>query len=428
MRNISKQFINIYDLLICITNAGDLVRPEFEEHHQRVAYIAFQIAEHMGLSVDEKKDLVLAGLLHDIGALSLDERLELLESEPPTSNGHAHRGALLIEEFAYLRNAANIIRYHHVPWNFTTGEQVNGAPVPLASHILHLADRVAVLVRKDRDVLEQVSGIRKSITGRRETVFAPELVDAFLRMSEKEYIWLDIAYSPLAYLLQQIVLFETIDLELDEVIELTRIFSRIIDFRSPFTSYHSAGVSKTAERLAELAGFCSAECKMMIIAGNLHDLGKLAVRRSVLEKKDKLDIFEQNEIKSHTFYTYRLLRSIKGFETISMWASFHHEKLNGKGYPFHLHQESIPLGSRIIAVADIFSAVTEERPYRAGVSAQEAVAILQNMVEDGSICPHVVALLANNLNMINEARLEAQAGASKEYTAIMGPNLVRGSM
>ena len=72
MQNISKQLINIYDLLICITNAGDLVRPEFEEHHQRVAYIAFQIADHMGLSVDEKKDLVFAGLLHDIGALSLD--------------------------------------------------------------------------------------------------------------------------------------------------------------------------------------------------------------------------------------------------------------------------------------------------------------------------------------------------------------------
>ena len=422
MQNISKQLINIYDLLICITNAGDLVRPEFEEHHQRVAYIAYQITDHLGLSVDEKKDLVLAGLLHDIGALSLDERLELLESEPPTSNGHAHRGALLIEEFAYLRNAANIIRYHHVPWNFAKGERVNGEPVPLASHILHLADRVAVLVRKDRDVLEQVSGIKKSITERKQSVFAPDLVDAFVRMSEKEYIWLDIAYSPLAYLLQQIVLFETMDLELDEVVELTRIFSRIIDFRSPFTSYHSAGVAKTAERLAELAGFCSAECKMMVIAGNLHDLGKLAVRRSVLEKKDKLDIFEQNEIKSHTFYTYRLLRSIKGFETISMWASFHHEKLNGNGYPFHLHQESIPLGSRIVAVADIFTAITEERPYRAGVSAQEAVSILWNMAENGAICPHVVSLLANNLNIINEARLEAQAGASREYTVIMGPN------
>lgn len=120
----------------------------------------------------------------------------------------------------------------------------------------------------------------------------------------------------------------------DEIIELTKIFANIIDFRNPFTATHSAGVAKTAEKLAELAGFSENECKMMLVAGYLHDLGKLAVSKSILDKPGNLDPGERNVIRSHAFYTYRLLQAIKGFEIINKWASFHHEKLNGKGYSF----------------------------------------------------------------------------------------------
>lgn len=419
MSDINKTSISLYDLLICITNAGDLVRPELEEHHQRVAYIAYQIADHMGMSIAAKKDLVLAGLLHDIGTLTLHERLELLENEPRIVHDHALRGARLIERFQPLSDAAGTILHHHVPWNYGAGSTFMGETVRMESHILHLADRVAVMVRKDRDILEQVGSITQSIQDRRDSVFVPELVDVFTRMSQEEYIWLDIAFSPLLYMLPQIILFETMDLNMDEVMELTKIFSRIIDFRSPFTSYHSAGVSATAQKLAEIAGFCVAECKMMAVAGNLHDLGKLAVRREVLEKQDKLNAHEFNEIRSHTFYTYRLLQAIRGFETISMWASFHHEKLNGKGYPFHLRDHNIPLGSRIVAVADVFTAITEDRPYRRGMSVQEAVAILHSMVADGSLCPYVVSLLTANLEALNAVRLEAQENARVDYERIV---------
>jgi HD-GYP domain-containing protein (c-di-GMP phosphodiesterase class II) len=79
------------------------------------------------------------------------------------------------------------------------------------------------------------------------------------------------------------VLFDTIEIDLDEIIELTKIFANIIDFRNPFTANHSAGVAKTAEKLAELAGFSENECKMMLVAGNLHDLGKLAVSKKYSE-------------------------------------------------------------------------------------------------------------------------------------------------
>ncbi|MDR3553023.1 MAG: HD domain-containing protein [Clostridia bacterium] len=405
----------MYELLICLTNAEDLISPEVANHHQQVAYLAFKIAEQLGLPGGQEKQLMLAGLLHDVGTLSLDERLELIENEPPTSQDHAFRGAQLIEGFPPLRDVAEIIRYHHIPWDNGEGSAFRGAKVPYLSHILHLADRIAVLVDRSHDIIGQIKGIQARILAQKNTAFMPELVDAFMDMSEQEYIWLDIVYKPLLYVLPDIVAFDTVELNLDEVIDLTKIFASIIDFRSPFTANHSAGVSKTAEKLAQLAGFSEKECKMMMIAGNLHDLGKLAVQRNVLEKPGKLNPEEFNVIRSHTFYTFRLLQSIRGFETINKWASFHHEKLDGKGYPFHLDDKNIPLGSRIMAVADIFTAITEDRPYRKGMTNEQVIAVLRSMVENHSICPYVVSILMDNFESVNEIRKDAQEKAKIKY-------------
>lgn len=418
MPRIDKTQINLYDVLLCLTNAGDLISHEVADHHQQVAYLAFRIGEQLDLPSEQKKNLMLAGLLHDVGAFSLDERLSLVENEPPTVNDHAFRGARLIEGFSPLADAAKIIRYHHVPWDHGEGKAFNGSEVTYLSHILHLADRIAVSIHNDQNVIEQIEAIRGKISAQRNTVFMPEVVDAFMEISVNEYIWLDTIYKPLLYILPDIVSFDTVELDLDEIIELTKIFANIIDFRNPSTATHSAGVAKTAEKLAELAGFSENECKMMLIAGYLHDLGKLAVSKSILDKPGDLDAAERNVIRSHTFYTYRLLQAIKGFDTINKWASFHHEKLNGKGYPFHLHSDSIPLGSRIMAVADIFTALTEDRPYRKGMTHEESVAILRAMEKDNSICSYVVSILTENLKTIDEIRKDAQKETRVMYNYI----------
>lgn len=419
MPRIDRTEINMYDLLVCLTNAGDLINPEVSNHHQQVAYLAFRIGEHLNLPSEQKKNLMLAGLLHDVGAFSLDERLALIEEESPTVNDHAFRGARLIEDIPPLSKAAEIIRHHHIPWNNGEGKTFNGKEVSYLSHILHLADRIAVSINKSQNVIDQIEGIREKILKQNNSVFMPELVDAFMDISKNEYIWLDTVYTQLLYILPDIVLFDTVELDLDDIIELTTTFASIIDFRNPFTANHTAGVAKTAEKLAELAGFSENECKMMFIAGNLHDLGKLAVSKNILNKPGKLDIAEQNVIRSHTFYTYRLLQSIKGFETINKWASFHHEKLNGNGYPFHLHSDNIPLGSRIMAVADVFTASTENRPYRKGMTLENAVAVLDSMVKDNSLCPYVVSILMDNLNAIDKIRKDAQQESKIKYNFIL---------
>lgn len=419
MSEFNKSYINMYDLLVCVTNAEDLVVPELRAHHQQVAYLAYKIAERLGIPERGRKDLMLAGLLHDIGALSTSERLELLENEPMTASSHAFRGAYLLEGFEPLAQAAEIIKYHHLSWNHGEGKAYHGREVSLLSHILHLADRVCVMVNRHENVLGQAQRIRETILAQKGGAFVPKLVSAFLELSAEEYVWLDIAYSPLLYILPEIVQFDVVELDMEQTIGLTSIFSKIIDYRSPFTATHSAGVAATAEKIAQLSGFSGDECKMMRIAGNLHDLGKIVVKRSVLEKQDRLNTEEFNEIRSHTFYTFRLLQAIKGFETINKWASFHHEKLNGKGYPFHLKENEIPLGSRIMAVADIFTAITEDRAYRKGMSPEQAVRVLKQMAADQSICPYVVSLVLEHFDMLNALRASVQAEAGAAYDKAM---------
>lgn len=417
MPDITARRVNMYDLLVCLTNAEDLISPALANHHQQVAYLSLKIAEQAGLPVERRRTLVLAGLLHDVGALSLDERLELLKDETLSTQDHARRGAKLLGGFPPLHDAAELIRYHHLPWDGGKGASCDGKHVPTESHILHLADRVAVAVARDRNVIDQMDDIRAMVTAKNGTVFAPKAVEAFLELSRKEYIWLDLVYHPPLHMLPESVSFDILRLDMDMLIELTKIFSAIIDFRSPFTANHSAGVAATAAKLASLAGFSETECKMMLVAGYLHDLGKLAVKNEILEKPARLDEAEFNAIRSHTFYTYRLLQSIRGFEVINKWASFHHEKLNGKGYPFHLKGESLPLGSRIMAVADIFTAVTEDRPYRTGMTESKALSTLRALVDDGSICPYVVSILTDHFEEIDRLRREAQEKASQEYRA-----------
>lgn len=417
MPDVDKTKISMYELLICLTNASDLISAEVADHHQQVAYLAFRIGERLDLPPAHKKDLALAGLLHDIGAFSLNERLALIENE---SNDHAVRGARLLEGFEPLAGAAEIIRYHHVPWENGERRLPDGSRPPYLSAILHLADRIVVKIKNGENVIGQIEGIRQKILSRSGSDFIPETVDAFMEISENEYIWLDTVYKPLLYVLSDIVAFDTVELTLDELTDLTKIFAGIIDFRNPFTANHTSGVAATAEKLASLAGFSENECSMMFIAGNLHDLGKLAVSRNILDKPAALTEEERNVIRSHTFYTYRLLQPIKGFETINKWASFHHEKLNGNGYPFHLRGDSIPLGSRIMAVADVFTAITEDRPYRAGMGLGRAMDVLDGMVKEGGLCPYVVSILRDNLEEINRVRQEAQLKSQAAYGYVMG--------
>lgn len=409
--------VNLYELLKSFSAAADMVSPLLSNHHQQVAYLSYVLSKEAGLPVKEQRDIFIAGLIHDIGSLSKKERLEIIEEEPIGVNNHAFLGARLIKDFKPLKDSARLIKYHHLPWDDKKGERYGKDDVPLGSHIIHLADRICVLIKKHRNVLSQVPQIMEAISARSNTAFNPGLVQLMHKLSRNEYIWLDLV-SPFCADKVDSSLMNIVELGLDDIIEMSVIFSRIIDFRSPFTAHHSAGVARTAEKLAQLIGFSEDECKMMLAAGYIHDLGKLAIDNEVLEKPSSLDDYEFNEIRAHSYYTYQLLANIPQLAIINEWASYHHERLDGEGYPFHIDGSHLSLGSRIMAIADIFTALTENRPYRKGLDEEQTTGIIRDMAANGAIDGRIAEILISNFKMFDNIRSEAQKQAGEIYTSI----------
>ncbi|WP_018963597.1 HD-GYP domain-containing protein [Coprothermobacter platensis] len=411
-----ERIIALIEPVSSLSEVVDLASPSLTSHQEQVAYISMKIAEEMGLSSQEQCQIALAGELHDIGFLSLEDRLKFSEKTFEIQNTYNHEtiGYALLRKFKPLEYPATMIRFHHLPWDNGKGASYNNMPVPLGSHILHLADRIAVSIDKRKEILGQVDSIVKQILDHNETLFNPSVVKAFISLSNREYFWLDASSNYCGRIVKEKLEPLNLWLSMKDLLLLAELFAQIIDFRSPFTAHHSSGVAATAGALARLAGFSAVECQLMQVAGYLHDIGKLAVPGDILEKPGDLDDTEKRIMKSHVYYTYRTLQDISGFETINTWASLHHERLDGTGYPFHLTAVDLPLGSRIMAVADVFTAIMEDRPYRKGLESEVALEILDNM-RKSALDPHVVSILFSNLEEVNTIRFTAQTMAEDRY-------------
>jgi HD-GYP domain-containing protein (c-di-GMP phosphodiesterase class II) len=405
--------VSVFDMVMGLSQAMDLISPAVVDHHKRVAYIADALANVCGLDRKDRAEVLLAGLLHDCGALSLRERLQLLEFEAVNPHLHAEAGWQLLRGFPPFAGAAELVRHHHAVWSQT------GNRVPLGAHILHLSDRIDILIDRRRDVLNQVASIRRRIRPEAGGRFMPHLVEAFRRLSENESFWLDASSGTIDTALARKTSLGLMTMDSENLASLGRLFSRLIDFRSRFTATHSAGIAATAEALAQAAGLSPELGRRMRVAGYLHDLGKLAVPTEILEKPARLTSAEFNIIKRHTFWSYRILENIPGLGEIPAWAAFHHEKLDGKGYPFHHRAEDLTLPCRIMSVADVFTALTEDRPYRKGTDAPATLQLMNYMVRRKSLDRDLVDLLAGRYAAMWDLRREAQARAAEAYRHVV---------
>ncbi|WP_438266176.1 HD-GYP domain-containing protein [Desulfurispora thermophila] len=240
------------------------------------------------------------------------------------------------------------------------------------------------------------------------SVFDPHLVRLFNHLARRESLWLDMTGYFMSELLQQEIKRWPLQVSIQGLLALGEIFSAVVDAKSPFTHRHSRLVAAVASRLAGLLGFAEYEVQQIRLAGLLHDLGKLSVPESILEKPDKLTEAEFAVIKQHTYYTYHILNQIPQLERIRDWAAFHHEKLDGNGYPFKVDAGRLDIGCRLMAVADVFAALVEDRPYRPGMPVEKALDILHLNARAGQLDRHVVAVAGHHADEL--ARLAGQIG------------------
>ncbi|MFO7974734.1 MAG: HD domain-containing protein [Candidatus Hydrogenedentota bacterium] len=407
--------IGFTDLVIPLANTVDMMSPALADHHLDVGYFALRIGEEMGFSQEEVVTLAVAGMLHDIGAFSLNERLDILEFEYHKPTQHCRAGYELLRHFEPFSQAAEIIRFHHLPWNNGEGNEHNGTPVPLGSHVIHLADRISVLVPKNIHALSKVPEICEAVEKRRGTWFHPELVDAVLAFANQDSIWMDVVSRsverPLVACLKKSHRVAT----LDELLEFGKLVCRLIDFRSPFTATHTTGLATVAVALAERLEFDEEHQKLLKLAAYLHDLGKLAVPLEILEKPGRFTDDEWHVMRSHVYYTYHALAPIPELDVLTSWSALHQERLDGSGYPFAYTAERIPLEARVLAVADVFVGITEDRPYRKGMAEEEARNLLADMAAKRQIDPDVVRVVFDDFNTLNTIRAEGQEQAREAF-------------
>jgi HD-GYP domain len=417
---IGQEIASLSSLALSLSAALDMVSPSYANHHQRTAFVAYNLGLELGLPLGRRKDLLLAGAFHDIGALMPADRVQA--SPGSLSPGSLDRSAMraeigyrLLRGFEPLAEAAEIIRYCRLPWAEWKEARASGVrPLP-ESNVLCLADKVAWSIPEQGRALSHAAAIVDEVGRGAGSLFDPDCVTAFAGLAKKEAFWLDAASSSPMDSIKPVIELDPIELDTDTLIDFGRLLSRIIDFRSPFTAAHSSGVSATAGALAGLAGFSGEECFRMRLAGYLHDLGKLAVPAEIIEKPGALSAEETFAMRAHSYYGFRTLQKAPALETVNLWASLHHERLDGSGYPFHLGRVDLPLGSRIMAVADVLTALSEERPYRSGMRADKALGIVASMAREGALDPDIVELASSSHAEIEGARREAMGVTLAQY-------------
>ena len=155
--------------------------------------------------------------------------------------------------------------------------------------------------------------------------------------------------------------------------------------------------------------------RLISLCGYLHDIGKLCVPLEILDKPAALSTEESAVMRHHAYYTNHILKRIGVFENVRVWSSYHHERLDGSGYPYQLKGEELTTGSRIIAIADVFTAVSEDRPYRSAKNNFDVMDVMNDMARKGMLDTRLVRLLGSRVSEISALMAAAEFSATQEY-------------
>ncbi|NMM18363.1 MAG: HD-GYP domain-containing protein [Rhodoferax sp.] len=422
------QALKLSELMGALSHALDITEGQPEGHCVRCCWIGMHIGQRLGLPTEQLWELYYTLLLKDLGCssnasricelyltddLSFKRDFKWVDGSLPQvlrfvlrhtgpaaglidrlkamsgilSNGdqiaqeltltRCTRGADIARQLRFSEGVAQGIHSLDEHWNGQgRPEGLAGSAIPLFSRIALLAQVVDVVHCADGQ-----AAAAAEVQHRRGKWFDPELVDAFLAVASAAPFW---ATLKAANLEAQVFAMEPggheAALDEDYLDDIAEAFGQVVDAKSPFTAGHSARVGLYTALLGESLEIPEARRRWLKRGALLHDVGKLGVSNAILDKPGKLDEAEWAAVRRHAVYTESILGRIQSFDELARVSAAHHERLDGGGYPRGLKAADIALETRIITTADIFDAITAERPYRGAVPVDKTLAIMADTV------------------------------------------------
>lgn len=419
---------SLAELLGAFSYALDLTEGQPEGHSLRACWIASRMAVALHLSAPDRRTVYYATLLKDLGCSSNAARIAELyladdrqvkqghkliglglgptlrfvfartgQGQPLGARARAIMGILrdgnaIVTDLIQTRctRGADIARALRFPEPVAQGIAAldehwdgGGKPRGLRGDAIPLASQLALLAQIV-DVFHAAAGPQAAIeevAARAGSWFDPALTRLFAHLAREPRFWADLADPMLESCVRAFEPEEQrIAVDEDYLDAIAEAFGAVIDAKSPYTGGHSGRVGSYAERLGAHLGIGGAELRTLRRGALLHDVGKLAVSSRVLEKPGKLDGAEWEEMRSHAAHTTAILSRIAPLREMAAVAGAHHERLDGRGYPLGLDATLIATEARIITVCDFYDALTADRPYRAAMPPERALAVMADEV------------------------------------------------
>ena len=370
-----------------ISNMLKIQNPKLMDHGSRVGYLVAKMLEVEEKSKKESLESYILGLLHDVGAYKTEEIDKMVQFETENVFNHSIYGYLIMKVSEVMEDKAEAILHHHTPWERLKLLKVENAGL---ANLIFLADRVEIFLRTNK------KSIGKEIL-QSTNCFSKESMDLFFKTDEKFNIQkrlLDGSYinDTEKYLYQA-------EFSDDELKKLIRMVAFLIDFRSESTVTHTITMVSAAVALGNLLKLDTQEMDEIYTGAYVHDLGKVAIPLEILEKPGRLDFDEMEVMKTHIILTGNIISGHVS-DNVYKIAMRHHEKLDGNGYPYGIRDEDMSMAEKIVAVADIFSALTGKRSYKDSMPKEKVVSIMQQMADNHQISEEIVKLLIDNYELV----------------------------
>lgn len=431
--------IRTSELLGALSTALDLTEGLLPGHAARTCWIALQVADRAGMPAAERESLFYAALLKDAGCSSNaaaltsifggDERalkrmqatagrstaamavlsIRALSSAEPLplrirrlvhlaaagseerraiEHTRCERGAQIALNAGFDSSVSSAVSAIHEHWDG------RGLPLGLRGDAIPPFSRI-IAVAAALDVFASAIGpfeAIRTLQERRGTWYEPEIVDLVVDLARDGLIQ-ELAVGRVEERIGEMEPRSLVRVSDEaDVDRIAMAFADVIDAKSPFTGSHSRNVAVLAEGLAGAMGLPESSARDVRRGGLLHDIGKLGVPNRILDKPGRLTADEYLAIREHPSLSLRILAPVSIFGRVAEIAAAHHERMDGTGYFRGLDAEQLAVEARVVAVADVFEALTAERPYRAAMGADEALSVMARMAGD-HLAADVVATL-----------------------------------